>query len=490
MRSRFLVGLAVIVSLAHAAQKPQKWLEIRSAHFRAITSGAERPARRILAQFEQLRAALGGLGLGTDFGAPVILLIAKDEPARADHICITVRDDSAAALHEYLHQVEERTFRPMPLWLHEGLAEYHSQLPAAIAPRLKVPQPLPLEALRAVDFSSSLYNEAARSSLFYAESWALVQMLLGDPASKAQFLPYLQLLRVGTLEGEAWSHVYGDGKALENQFRAYMAKGQFSTPPWLGRVTEESAAARELPAAEALALKEKPQSLEAHAAQAEALLKQPARLDEALAEARKAAELWPGSNENQLRIGRVLLAMRRNGEAAAVARRVASEARSAPQQAAALELAEQIRKLEQAQSDQKQAAEVARLEKQRTSLREELAKKKRQSRRPLPAAFGLAEGTIGSTSCRMPWILDIEIKNAKDAVKLQALDFRSVDYTSSGWDPPADFNACRDLQGRPARVYFSPVKEASYAGEILIVEVIKPPAPPPKKKAPPKKKSK
>jgi len=95
----------------------------------------------------------------------------------------------------------------------------------------------------------------------------------------------------------------------------------------------------------------------------------------------------------------------------------------------------------------------------------------------------LAEGTIGATGCRLPWILDMEVKSPKDAIKLQALDFRSVDYTSSGWDPPADFNACRDLQGRLARVYYMPGKDTP--GEILIVEVIRPPAP--AKKGPPKK---
>ena len=119
--------------------------------------------------------------------------------------------------------------------------------------------------------------------------------------------------------------------------------------------------------------------------------------------------------------------MRRNAEAAAVARRVAAEAQSAPQQAAALALTEEIRKLEQGQSEQKRLAEVARLDKQRNLLHNELAKKKRQPRRPLPAAFGLAEGTIASTGCRMPFILDMEVKRAKDTVKLQALDLRSVD---------------------------------------------------------------
>lgn len=443
----------------------QKWVEVRETHFIAVSNTGERPARRALGQLTQVRTALSQLGWATDLGKPYVVVLTKD---------------SAAATHEYVHRVEERNVRALPLWLHEGLAEYHSQVPAAIAPRLKGVTLLPLEAVRAVDSSSSLYNEASRSSLFYGQSWALVHYLY--TADSVRFTRYLQLLRGGAVEVEAWSQVFGDGKALEAAYSAYIQKAQFTTPPFLARVTEVAGPAREVPAPSA-----EPQEPEAHAAMAEALLKQPSRLEEALAEARKAAEMWPGLHENQLRIGRVLLAMNRNAEAAAVARRVASEARSATQQAAAVQLAEQVRQNDRAQTDQQRSTEVARLAKQRDLLREELAKKKRQPRRPLPAAFGLAEGVIGPTGCRLPWILEMEVKGAKDAVKLQAIDFRSVDFSASGWNPPADFNACRDLQGRQARVYYLPVTGASYAGEILIVEVIKPPAPPPKK-VPPKKK--
>lgn len=462
MRSLF----ACVILLWGLEASAQKLVEVRGPDFAVISNAGERPARRLLGQLTQIRTALGGLGWETDLGRPYVALLTKDP---------------AAAAHEYVHRVEERNFRPLPLWLHEGLAEFHSQLPPAIAPRLKGAALLPLDALRAVDFSSSLYNEAARSSLFYAQSWALVHYLF--TTEPARFSRYLQILRDGAVEGEAWNQVFGDGKALEAALAAYVQKGQFAVPPFLARVTEASGAARVLSAIPA-----EPQEPESHAARAEMLLEQPTRMEEALSEARKAAELRPGSHANQLRIGRVLLAMNRTAEAAAVSRRAAEEARTAAEQTAALQLAHQIRRQEQAKGDQQRSAEIARIEKQRELLREEMAKKKRQPRRPLPAAYGLAEGTVGATGCRLPWILDLEVKRDKDAVKLQALDFRSVDYTSSGWNPPADFNACRDLQGRPARVYYSPVPGAAYAGEILIVELIKPTPPPPKKKSPPKKK--
>ena len=64
---------------------------------------------------------------------------------------------------------------------------------------------LTLEQLLTVTHDSPLYNEGERRSLFYAQSWALVHMLMTkDAQGLKQLSEYLQLTTGGTAPLEAW----------------------------------------------------------------------------------------------------------------------------------------------------------------------------------------------------------------------------------------------------------------------------------------------
>jgi hypothetical protein len=76
--SILLLTFCTFVS-ASAAEKP--WVEVRSPHFRVLSDGSERDARRVAREFEQMRAVLSGqfLNLRLESGAPLLVLAPRDE---------------------------------------------------------------------------------------------------------------------------------------------------------------------------------------------------------------------------------------------------------------------------------------------------------------------------------------------------------------------------------------------------------------------------
>jgi tetratricopeptide (TPR) repeat protein len=101
------------------------------------------------------------------------------------------------AFHEYIHLVLNHTAGNLPKWLEEGTAEYYSTI-AVQGKRLAVGLPirehlallarsrwLTAPEMAAVDATSSLYNEASRVGVFYAQSWALVHRMHDESGGKA-----------------------------------------------------------------------------------------------------------------------------------------------------------------------------------------------------------------------------------------------------------------------------------------------------------------
>src|SRR6266567_6218210 len=81
--SKYLPLLLPIILASQLAgrEKPDRWLEVRSPHFRVIGNGSEKQARKVAYQFERIRAAFQKAfpGVRVDPSAPIIVLAAKDE---------------------------------------------------------------------------------------------------------------------------------------------------------------------------------------------------------------------------------------------------------------------------------------------------------------------------------------------------------------------------------------------------------------------------
>ncbi len=174
-----------------------------------------------------------------------------------------------AVFHEYVHTILGRTL-PLPTWLNEGLAEYWGS--TKIKERevefgrpigrhvlaLRVRSTLPLETLFQVDTSSVHYREADRSTVFYAQSWALVHYLaLAAPARKGQLNRLFGLLAEGRDEMEATREILGDFGALKKELEVYVSRRSM---PFVRKPREQADEAARWPArrlskAEVLALR-------------------------------------------------------------------------------------------------------------------------------------------------------------------------------------------------------------------------------------------
>ncbi len=88
---------------------------------------------------------------------------------------------------------------------------------------------LSIAELLAVETSSASYNEGERQSLFYAQSWALVHMLVSGAPNRASLLAkYGRLVADGTPSLDAWQQVFADqniSRELERYVSQEVMKG-------------------------------------------------------------------------------------------------------------------------------------------------------------------------------------------------------------------------------------------------------------------------
>jgi tetratricopeptide (TPR) repeat protein len=330
-----------------AEVKPLKeWRQMRSANFYLMGDVSEGDLRRVAGRLEQFRAAVGRLlpKASVTTATPTTVIVFRShrnfQPFKPlyngkvneniagyfmggpaiNYITMTTEmrgEGSEAArygiiYHELVHLMVNNTVRGVPVWFNEGLAEYYRTLEVegdgkqVLVGRIHSPhvlllreQFIPVDQLVAVDHRSPLYNEGAKSSIFYAESWALVHyLLLGEKQKdtpKAAFL--LDALVNGTPFPEACQRVLGISSAqLQKELRAYVERESFTFIKWT--FPERFAAIEGLPAAPVT-------DAEAHAT-AGALLLRMGRLAEATEHLAFALKLAPDSVQANATLGMLL----------------------------------------------------------------------------------------------------------------------------------------------------------------------------------------
>ena len=234
---RLRIGLLLLTvgasSVLALPSEDLPWIEVRTDHFHLYSSASEDRTRDVAVALEQFRAVLDQVIPGqsdekverttvlvfgsTDSFAPYNLRTPSGEPSAASGFCAQSPYGYAIAIdatpgnsyrqmifHEYVHYLLFKRFPGLPIWVHEGLAEYFSTLSlddgrarVGFAPQRHVDWLLTHEAPPAFSLLSATaesvnYSEIERAGPFYAGSWLLAHYLLhdagGDPLSVAGLL--------------------------------------------------------------------------------------------------------------------------------------------------------------------------------------------------------------------------------------------------------------------------------------------------------------
>jgi tetratricopeptide (TPR) repeat protein len=293
---KFTLGILSIVLLAGlcCAASDKEWAEVRSQHFRVITDGSEKDARRVAREFELIRFAMSSVypKLRLESGAPLLVLCPRDESSMKvlapqywkgkgfkpagffhhgwDKEYAVVRLDEIrpesyeVVYHEYVHSVMHLNLRWLPVWLDEGLADFHANTrfeknriyvgaPSWRLRVLRARTSIPLSTLMSVTPSSPYYHDEDKANIFYAQSWLLTHYLFFGPGMEGG----KKLLRFATLldnteQMKAFEQVFGDPKQVEKGLEVYaknftMAGGYLNAP---ASIDEKEFNSRRMSAAE------------------------------------------------------------------------------------------------------------------------------------------------------------------------------------------------------------------------------------------------
>jgi TonB family protein len=268
-----LIVLPAVLVLAQEKDRPQQWIEVRSAHFGVISNADGPDAVRVAGQFEKMRAVFQKIFPDSNFepGAPIIVLALRSrrdfesvEPAsylakdqvdlgglfmRAPDVnYILLRLDDASPhpfggiYHEYTHMLWGHAADWLPLWLNEGTAEFYQnteiysdevrlgRIDTTDLHPLYINPPLPLETLFAVDHNSPYYHQKEQGSMFYAESLALTHYLTMEDRRRGtnRIGDYLKLVSQKADPVAAATSAFGDLKQLETELDTYVRSRKFS----------------------------------------------------------------------------------------------------------------------------------------------------------------------------------------------------------------------------------------------------------------------
>jgi tetratricopeptide (TPR) repeat protein len=248
----------VLAAPLHAAAD---WTHAANGHFEIFTTAGAGSAREILVQFDRIRAFFADhLQLTPPPGRLVRLIVFSSarefRPYRINDAVVAYyrpgpdrdyivmhplgRSSHAVMVHEYVHLILTRAGGRYPLWLNEGLAEYFATLPPAgdAVPvgrlsrtrlrSLESGRRIGLDRLFTVTHESPEYQTAEHGGVFYAQSWALTHMLLGDDRYRGGASRFLALVRAGTPSARAIQEVWNRPLAqVEADLEEYVRGGYF-----------------------------------------------------------------------------------------------------------------------------------------------------------------------------------------------------------------------------------------------------------------------
>ena len=260
--------LVFMLATAVQSQTPKPkdtWTKVTSKNFTLVGNASEKEIRQVGTQLEQFREVFTKLLSLAKFDSPIptTVIVFKSMSSYKpfnpksyyayfqkgpDVNYVTLTADArktafAVIYHEYVHIMLNNTAGNVPVWFHEGLAEYYStfliednrivhvgELIEGHLQTLRQGKLFPLAKLFAVDHDSPDYNERDKNGMFYAEAWALVHyLMLGNSGQRVDQLgKYLELIAAHTKIEEAFKLAFKiEMSTLEKELKRYIESDTF-----------------------------------------------------------------------------------------------------------------------------------------------------------------------------------------------------------------------------------------------------------------------
>ncbi|MDQ2711600.1 MAG: DUF1570 domain-containing protein [Acidobacteriota bacterium] len=248
---KLLVGLSwllvfcLLCTRAYGSSAASTWSVATSAHFSVYSQAGPENARTALKWFEELREFFARDGLLAedslhDDRVPVRVIGFRSPSEYAafqlrktadayylgtgsqDYIVLPGLEpsDFSLAAHEYTHVMLHTRHLQLPHWLNEGLAEFFSSVRigehgcevGGEAPMrvetLRHHAWLPLAEVISLDARSPALESRKETAIFYAESWALTDLLLSSSTYAPRFRDFMAALNAGTETSKAITTVF------------------------------------------------------------------------------------------------------------------------------------------------------------------------------------------------------------------------------------------------------------------------------------------
>ena len=269
--------LIAVVSQHNLVAAKDNWISVRTKNFFLVGNANEKEIRQVGARLEQFRFVFTRLFPNMRFNTPVptTVVVFKSQSSYApfkpgpnilgyfqagpdvNYIALSTdvgndpyavkstggQDPFTVIFHEYTHLLVKNTFENAPLWFNEGLAEYYSTFKMTDDQKIELGTPianhvfllrdstmLPFKTLFTVDHKSPHYNERKKQGIFYAQSWALMHMLLiGKTGRVEQLTKFLQLMSANADMDQAFPQAFGmPFEQMEKELREYVKQSRYN----------------------------------------------------------------------------------------------------------------------------------------------------------------------------------------------------------------------------------------------------------------------
>ena len=262
-------SLCLLAAVSHYTTVAAKdtWISVRTKNFYLVGNASDKDVKRVAMKLEQFREVFTQVFPNAKFNTPVptTVVVFKNRNSYqpfsprpnssgyfqsgpdVNYIALTTEsggdDVFSIIFHEYTHQLVDNTYPNAPLWFNEGLAEYYSTFSIADDQKVVLGSPvahhvfklrdsnmLPLRTLFAVDHKSPHYNEKNKTSIFYAQSWALMHyLIIGKAGRNEQLGKFMELLNFKTPLERAFQEAFGTTfEAMEKDLRKYVQQDRYN----------------------------------------------------------------------------------------------------------------------------------------------------------------------------------------------------------------------------------------------------------------------